>query len=217
MVELIKECPKCGKEFKIIKRRSHKERQFCSQVCANTRLHREITKEKISNSLARDGISRKKVSRYCKECGKKIYYRNKSGYCREHISQHRNLTEETYAALSQAGKHSCLAQKESRRSKNEKLFCEMCETYFKDVKHNEPIFNGWDADVIIEDIKTAVLWNGKWHYKSIAGHALGQVQNRDKIKLKEIEKCGYRTYIIQDMGKENSIFVQKEFDKFIAG
>src|SRR5208337_47442 len=181
MAEFIKKCPKCSKEFKITKQRSRKERQFCSQTCANSRSHLETTKEKISNSLALNGISRKKLKRLCKECSKKIYYRNKSGYCRKHISQHRNLTEKTYAALSQAGKNSCLVQKETRRSKNEKLFCQMCEAYFEDVKHNEPIFNGWDADVIIEDIKTAILWNGKWHYKSIAGHALNQVQNRDKI------------------------------------
>lgn len=49
------------------------------------------------------------------------------------------------------------------------------------------MFNGWDADIIIPNIKVAVLWNGKWHYEQIKkGHSVKQVQNRDKIKLKEI-------------------------------
>ena len=52
-----------------------------------------------------------------------------------------------------------------RRSKNEIYFSELCKDFFYDVKTNEPIFNGWDADIIIGDLKIAVLWNGIWHYK----------------------------------------------------
>lgn len=93
----------------------------------------------------------------------------------------------------------------------------MCESYFKNVKNNQPIFNGWDADIIIEDLKIAVLWNGIWHYKQISKkQSLEQVQSRDKIKLKEIETCGYKAYIIKDMGKYNPIFVKDEFDKFLG-
>lgn len=46
-------------------------------------------------------------------------------------------------------------------------FCELCEKEFKNVGHNEPIFNGWDADVLLYDIKVAILWNGKWHYETV--------------------------------------------------
>jgi hypothetical protein len=78
------------------------------------------------------------------------------------------------------------------------------------------MFNGWDADVIIEDIKTAILWNGKWHYEKIKKeHSVEQVQNRDKIKLMEIENMGYKSYVIKDLGKANKEFVEKEFKKFI--
>ena len=45
------------------------------------------------------------------------------------------------------------------------IFVSYVNNTSKNVKHNEAIFNGWDADVIIEDIKLAVLWNGKWHYE----------------------------------------------------
>ena len=92
----------------------------------------------------------------------------------------------------------------------------MCEQHFNNVKHNEPIFNGWDADIIIEDIKVAVLWNGPWHYRKITeAHSLEQVQCRDKIKIKEIEKCGYKPYIIKDMGSYDLKKVNDEFNKFL--
>lgn len=111
---------------------------------------------------------------------------------------------------------SCQTQKETRRSKNEIAFCELCEKYFKNVKHNERIFNGWDADIIIEDYKIAVLWNGKWHYEKITkNHYVEQVQNRDKIKIEEIKKAGYVPYIIKDVGKYNINKVKNEFNLFL--
>ena len=79
------------------------------------------------------------------------------------------------------------------------------------VLNNEPMFNGWDAP----DFKLAILWNGKWHYESIAGHSVRQVQNRDAIKAKEIASCDYTLYVIKDMGKHNKTFVEKEFDIFL--
>lgn len=113
-----------------------------------------------------------------------------------------------------AGRNS--ASKRVLRSKNEIYFYELCKTHFKNVRHNEPIFNGWDADVIIDDLKIAVLWNGKWHYEKITEkHSVIQVQNRDKIKIKEIKKFGYIPYIIKDVGKNKKSFVESEFQKFI--
>ena len=116
------------------------------------------------------------------------------------------------------GKKSAAAQGDKRRSKNEQYFYHLCKEHFNEVKHNEPMFNGWDADIIIEDIKVAVLWNGKWHYEQITEkHSPKQVQNRDNIKISEIRKCGYKPYIIKDMGKYDPKFVEEEFNKFIAG
>ena len=113
------------------------------------------------------------------------------------------------------------AKKRVKRSKNEIYFAELCKEKFTNVLTNKHIFNGWDADVILKNLKIAILWNGKWHYEKITKkHSVKQVQNRDKIKLKEIQKCGYKSYIIKDMGKYNPEFVKKEFEKFkeyIAG
>ena len=77
------------------------------------------------------------------------------------------------------------------------------------------MFNGWDADIILPDLKIAVLWNGKWHYEKITKkHSVKQVQNRDKIKIQEIIQTGYKPYIIKDMGKYKVNFVKDEFEKF---
>lgn len=35
------------------------------------------------------------------------------------------------------------------------------------VENNKPMFNGWDADVLIFDFNIAVMWNGKWHYVQV--------------------------------------------------
>lgn len=168
--------------------------------------------------------------RICKVCGN-VYTSKTPGStnvvcskeCSEYLHKHYKdfIPEETMNKLriggSVGGRNSVLTQGDTRRSKNEKYFCELCERHFQNVKHNEPVFNGWDADIIIEDIKVAVLWNGKWHYEKITeSHSLSQVQNRDKIKIREIISCGYKPYIIKDMGRYNPRFVEEEFKKFIA-
>lgn len=183
----------------------------------------------------------KKIA-YCVDCGKEliIYKRASSKTCRcdncrkNHIRQRRlqyrlnflnndyeihfgrKYSKESWLALHNGGCKGIQHQGDLRRSKNEIEFCKLCEEYFDNVKHNESIFNGWDVDIIIEDIKFAVLWNGPWHYKQITKlHSVKQTQNRDKIKVKEIEECGWTPYIIKDMGKANKDFVKEKFDEFL--
>ena len=183
----------------------------------------------------------KKIA-YCVDCGKEliIYKRASSKTCRcdncrkNHIRQRRlqyrlnflnndyeihfgrKYSKESWLALHNGGCKGIQHQGDLRRSKNEIEFCKLCEEYFDNVKHNESIFNGWDADIIIEDIKFAVLWNGPWHYKQITkSHSIKQTQNKDKIKVKEIEECGWTPYIIKDMGKANKDFVKEKFNEFL--
>lgn len=97
------------------------------------------------------------------------------------------------------------------------MFAELCATRFE-IATNLQMFEGWDADVIIPVLKVAVLWNGPWHYKQISKRSsLLQIQNRDKLKLNAIIRCGYVPYIIKDMGKHNPVFVKDQFNIFIAG
>ena len=62
--------------------------------------------------------------------------------------------------------------------------------------------------------------NGPWHYKKItAKHSVEQVQNRDRIKIKEIERFGYTPYVIRDNGRagalRNDAFVEEQFNLFV--
>jgi len=92
------------------------------------------------------------------------------------------------------------SRQSTRRSKDEITLFELCANHFKVVTSNEKIFNGWDADILIYDTKTAILWNGPWHYRemNIGKHSLKQVQNRDQIKVKEIQNAGWNPVVFVD-------------------
>ena len=214
-------CEKCGKEYQIILTESQfkkKKHFFCSRSCANSKKHTEEQKIKISQQLKKyyKTHTKKQINKTytnCLACGKQIKI-NKSGYCVK--CRYLHLSTETKQKLSLAGRKSIEHQKETRRSKNEIDFYNLCKEKFINVLHNEPLFNGWDADIILPDLKIAILWNGKWHYEKITlKHSVKQIQNRDKIKIKEIQNCNYIPYIIKDLGKVNHKKVQFEFEKFL--
>ena len=194
-------------------------RIFCSKKCAgknriwteeqknNQSQHRKdnmlnngiiIIKQLIEINCELCGKSFKRRSRKQRFCGKKC----SSEYARSHVDCRID------------GLKSANTQQINRRSKNEIYLSELCKLYFKNVLVNENMFNGWDADIILTDEKIAILWNGKWHYEKITEkHSVEQVQNRDKIKIKEIKKMGYIPYIIKDMGRFKKEFVEQEFEK----
>lgn len=201
--------------------------RFCSRSCANTRSHSEETRNKISASLSsivpinKALVTKTKVQLireayaaspvFCKVCGKALPFEQRF---------HKTCSDSCYhKALQEGGKVS--AAKQRKRSQNEITFCNLCEEYFgKDrVMHNEPIFNGWDADIILLDHKIAILWNGPWHYRQVLkGHSLTQVQNRDKIKITEIEKAGYTAYIVNDGANKGMSMTQvyEEFNNLLS-
>lgn len=161
---------------------------FCSEECAN-----------------------KGLRLVCNYCKKEFYMPKFRYYCSDECRR-----AGMHDKLSEAARRSVAKQSSTRRSKAEKMFCELCENHFNKVTHNDPIFNGWDADVLIWDYKIAVLWNGKWHYEQITkNHSVEQVQNRDRIKCQEIKNKGWTYYIIKDLGKFKKSFVKEEFEKFI--
>lgn len=205
-------CERCGK----LMTEKFGSGRFCSRACANAREVYDTTKAKISNSVKAD--YKKSSNKYsvlreqyllnpkiCTICGAPLLYE----------MRFRKTCSDTcfQIALSNAGKTS--AHSSVKRSKNEVAFCELCEDYFgkENVLHNEPMFNGWDADIIIPEYKLAILWNGPWHYKKITTeHSLEQVQNRDRLKRIEITACGFTPYIIKDLSKANKNKVLTEFN-----
>lgn len=214
-------CECCNKEHN----GNYGSGRFCSRKCArsfSTKAKRKEINEKVSKKLK--GTTRsKKLKLVCKECGKEfiVKYSNRKQQTCSNACRHKfryNKNNKKYLHNINSSKRGGIKSAKSRqlRSKNEIYFYKMCNKYFNRVEHNKNIFNGWDADIIIHDIKVAVLWNGKWHYKKITeNHSVKQVQNRDKIKIKEIEKLGYTPYIIKDMGKYNKEFVKEKFNEFL--
>lgn len=214
-----KHCKFCKTPLCYKKRRN----TFCSNSCAaahnnkgreRTIASREKTKKSVlcylkENPPKTNPIPKSKICSLCKQdfpITKKTKRRN---YCVGCLKIRRSFAGRVGGRIA--------ASNRPRRSKNEMLFAKLCAEYFENVRTNEPIFNGWDADVIIDDIKIAVLWNGVWHYKKVTeSHSLIQVQTRDKIKIKEIAKSGFSSYIIKDMGSYNPDFVNKQFNKFIG-
>lgn len=233
-------CERCGAEFVKEMTDSQYARMkfvFCSRACANARQHSDETKQKIAASICKYNESRQtesnltakvngqkvkltKPDHCCVDCGVNISPNaTRCKLCANAYRVNRLKSadgELTRCKLRQAGLKSVSVQSERRRSKNEINFCSLCEQNFNHVEHNKPIFNGWDADVIIHDIKVAVLWNGRWHYEQIKkSQSVAQVQNRDKIKIGEIERAGYTPYVIKDMGKASEKKVNTEFEIFL--
>ena len=104
------------------------------------------------------------------------------------------------------------------RSKNERYLFYLISVYFRDAISNKRIFDGYDADIIIPSLKTAIHWNGPLHYVPLFGdNLLLKITNRDTLRYKAVKDAGYKNYIIDD--SENSGFnkfkVLREFQKFI--
>ena len=81
-------CENCGK----IMTEKFGSGRFCSQACANSRKHSKETKEKIkksvedfnkNSSISNTRIYLKKERPKCLICGKKLFLKNKTGFCRE--------------------------------------------------------------------------------------------------------------------------------------
>jgi hypothetical protein len=187
--------------------------RFCSVKCSRG-FSTKAKRKEINEAVKNKANLRKPIYEYvCVYC-KKIFVAKKKAqkYCSKTCTC--SYKNEFFNMAHNAGIKSSTLQ--FRRSKNEIYFSELCKNHFHNVKTNENIFNGWDADIIIEDLKIAVLWNGKWHYEKITEkHSLKQVQNRDRIKLKEIKSCGYKSYIIKDMGSYDKKFVELKFQIFL--
>lgn len=199
------ECDFCKKELELEWRK--RNQKFCNNEC-----FLKFSKEQ----------SKILITKKCNCCKKEFKIKNKDKkrgkkFCSTSCALKERYKDPLFKSkMKENSRKGGLNSVQGKRSKNEIYFATLCKERFEKILMNEPIFNGWDADVIVEDFKIAVLWNGKWHYEKITKkHSVEQIQNRDKIKLKEITNYGYKPYVIKDMGKEDSEFVKKEFEKFL--
>ena len=215
-------CERCGK----VMTERYGSGRFCSRKCANSRINVSkqtliatyikhakedseskfvVINEKLYNKkLYEDYMLSPKI---CSVCGSTLSYENRN----------RKTCSKKCASISSSITQQKNPHPGPKRSKNEILFYTLCTEVFDKVLHNEPIFNGWDADIILPDIKYAILWNGSWHYEQIVkGQSLLQIQTRDRLKLDAIKQCGYTAYVIKDMGGYNPRFVKEQFEIFLS-
>lgn len=194
--------------------------RFCSRSCANSRPQSKKSKEKISKSVS---ITMKRLGSSIKQSNIKKYLENPNlcVVCNSILPyeiKHRKTCSNAclHTLMCKAGQRSSTIT--CNRSKNEISFYLLCENRFGvgSVLHNTPMFNGWDADIIIPQYKLAILWNGLWHYEKLAKrHSVEQVQTRDKLKIESIKQCGYIPYVIVDLGSYNENKVEEEFNKLL--
>lgn len=214
-------CSTCGSNHSIrVHKKSKLKKFYCSKKCAHSRLRPIDVKDKISNSL-KQYFSRKSTlkgtSKKCNFCSIDFFSnkRNQKFCSRSCASTYNMSLPERREKSRDRMKNTLKSLSVKRRSKNEELFYELCLGEYLNVNHNEAIFEGWDADVLLHDQKVAVLWNGKWHYEKLTEkHSVKQVQNRDRIKIESIQRLGWTPYVIKDMGRYNVPFVKNQFEEF---
>ncbi len=224
-------CGACHKTITILesdlrrklKVNDNKNTIYCSKNCANklNTFRSPATKNKISKTLKRKyqqglivhpNAIHNQPPKICKICGIEFRHRRNKATCSKKCYQTLCISIGSLGGLKTA---SSPFQKRNRSS-NEKLFFERISKQYPDALSNKRMFNGWDADIIIPSLKLAIHWNGIWHYKVVLSpELLMKVQNKDVLRYKAIEECGYQNYIIQDLGSKNLSKVEEEFNKFI--
>jgi len=166
------------------------------------------------------------INKKCPSCKKEYKGRKNQIFCSKNCSYiSQKNSEKAKKNGFKGGLKSANSQK--RRSKGKIHFANLCiETYGNDFTlTNEPIFGGFDCDIILtKPIKImengelkeykgiGICYDGPFHRKQIfKKQSLKQVQTRDRIRKKNIEKTGYLHYIIEAYGKYNKDFVETEF------
>lgn len=108
----------------------------------------------------------------------------------------------TAQELSDQGRRGGLSSAATRviRSKDEIKLYELIRTRYPTALSNHIIADGWDADIVIPETMTAILWNGPWHYKQMPhkNHSLAQVRNRDILKIKLFQELGWTVKVYED-------------------
>ena len=216
-------CIFCKKDMPYASLKERSKRKFCNRSCSARHNNQNRVKQ---NTVYQKGITKKTICSICKkninigknanhkaakcvDCKKTLTAELKIKNCKCCNIQFSTIKERVCCSdicttnLKQKGSSlggKISASKRIKRSKNEVKLYELCKGYFNSVRHNEIIEDGWDADIIIDDHKLSILWNGAWHYKQLTfnNHSLKQVQTRDKIKTDVLTANGWTVISFND-------------------
>jgi len=222
--ELIKECAFCGKTIKKKQSEVNKSKSnlfFCDCSCSAKHRNPNRTISEKQKKKTRESLLKyyaKKGHKYhvsnCLVCGKEIKSRKflKKTCSQECYKIHQRKSGEKGGIKASTG-----LKAERFRSKSERLLYDKIKTIFPDAVHNQWIFDGYDADIIIPSIKVAIHWNGPWHYRVIISEKhFESIKKRDLERYQSIINADYQNYIIKDI---TGIFkpknVELEFQTFL--
>lgn len=105
------------------------------------------------------------------------------------------------------------------RSKAESMLENALKLEFINIKflfNSRMILSGnKELDVYIPTLKTAIEWNGIYHYANFRGDEfLQKTQKQDLEKINECKKLGIDLYIVKDLKSSNK-FIKQEIEKII--
>ena len=157
-------CEKCG----ILMTSKFSTGRFCSRACANSRVHTEETKQRISDKLT---VNKAPKIFNCLKCGKPLNPRNRSGLCR-FCFQHQPPSEETRRKQSETMKSKNYPRWNIHRnipSYAEKFFMSVLENNNISYEFEKPVVNNknhfYYLDFYIEKaaLKIDLEIDGKQH------------------------------------------------------
>lgn len=207
----MKECKNCEVEH-------YESSEFCSKKCARSYATKFDIKHETKDIFCKKCNTVHKINKrasdknfVCKDClfiektcencyiKFKIHPKKIGRFCSANCTRIFNTTKTNMSVLGAFAS----VQKRVIRSRDEiKLYALIEENFNFKLRNNVPVLVDypWDADIIIDDLKIVILWNGPWHYKElgIKNHSLKQVQTRDKIKTELFENNGWMVLVYQD-------------------
>lgn len=180
-----KVCPVCGKEF-LFKGRNYR-RKYCSFKCSNS--HHDFVAMGRKGGLA---------PHRCKPGPK---------------GSNREIRERLAKIGRRGGIASAKVQAKRNRSQGEAyLALLLCQDGYKVVQNTWDLVPGYELDIWLPDLKTAISYNGPVHYEPIYGPTrLRQVQQRDRYRNRKLTEMDIRHIIIKELGRYDKERIEEKF------
>ena len=147
-------------------------------------------------------------SRKCYALAQQSRVTSNCGFCGTEVWRHTRFAKSSksghiFCNNSCAAKYNIQYRKKSRRSKVEKLLCDLITQEFPQLNilpNDTTMLNGYEVDIAIPELKLAIEWNGIVHFKPIYGtEKLFKIQTRDKEKLELATKLDINLIVIPDL------------------
>lgn len=236
-----KHCEKCGKPFNVIRtlilktgeiKIPENEKRFDTRSCANGQIHTKEWKSNISKgtkgktSWYKDG--RSSLIIFCKECGRKLKYNNKSGYCNRHFRDHVFSTDEYRKNLSSSVRRN--VENGTHKGWQTRNIVSYPEKFFIDVLKNNQLFEKCEMNKPISKSSLGLSGNENYFLDFFFAEKMIDLEidgkqhfYEDRIESDEtrdaaLTKNGYRVYRIKWKSinrPEGKAYIKTEIDNFL--